>query len=95
MPNSAALGFDTPTIKRFGYRSESIGTVRLNCPQNRRQPLRKAVGTDFKGNLSLALYIVALPLPFFVPWAAQVIFVIVALIWLVPDRRIERVLPGK
>jgi len=45
MPNSAALGFDTPTIKRFGYRSESIGTVRLNCPQNRRQPLRKAVGT--------------------------------------------------
>ena len=57
--------------------------------------LRKAVGTDFKGNLSLALYIVALPLPFFVPWAAQVIFVVVALIWLVPDRRIERVLPGK
>jgi uncharacterized membrane protein len=57
--------------------------------------LRKAVGNDFKGNLSLALYIVALPLPFFVPWAAQVIFVVVALIWLVPDRRIERVLPGK
>ena len=57
--------------------------------------LHKAVGNDFKGNLSLALYIVALPLPFFVPWAAQVIFVIVALIWLVPDRRIERVLPGK
>ncbi|HYQ16000.1 MAG TPA: TMEM175 family protein [Polyangiaceae bacterium] len=57
--------------------------------------LHKAVGNDFKGNLSLALYIVALPLPFFVPWAAQVIFVVVALIWLVPDRRIERVLPGK
>ena len=57
--------------------------------------LHKAVGNDFKGNLSLAFYIVALPLPFFVPWAAQVIFVIVALIWLVPDRRIERVLPGK
>ena len=57
--------------------------------------LRKAVGTDFKGNLSLALYIVALPLPFFVPWAAQVIFGVVALIWLVPDRRSERVLSGK
>ena len=57
--------------------------------------LRKAVGSDVKGNLSLVLYLIALPLPFFMPWAAQAIFVAVALIWLVPDRRIEHVLPQK
>lgn len=57
--------------------------------------LAKAIGRDSKGNVSLVLYLIALPLPFFVPWAAQAIFVFVALIWLVPDRRIERVLPLK
>jgi uncharacterized membrane protein len=57
--------------------------------------LRKAVGSDVKGNVSLVLYLVALPLPFFIPWAAQAVFVMVALMWLVPDRRIERVLPLK
>ena len=57
--------------------------------------MRKAVGNDIKGNLSLALYIVALPLPFFVPGPRKAFMSLVALIWLVPDRRIERVLPGK
>jgi uncharacterized membrane protein len=52
--------------------------------------LKKAVGRDFKGNISTVLYAISIPLPFFVPWVAQVIFVGVALIWLVPDRRIER-----
>lgn len=57
--------------------------------------LAKAVGRDFKGNLSTALYAIAIPLAFFVPSAAQAIYVFVALMWLVPDRRIERVLPQK
>lgn len=57
--------------------------------------LGKAVGSDFKGNLSIVLYAVAIPLPFFVQWGAQAIYVCVALMWLVPDRRIERVLAGK
>ena len=55
--------------------------------------LAKAIGPDKKGLLSSALYIIALPLAFFLPWAAQILFLAVALIWLVPDRRIERVLP--
>jgi uncharacterized membrane protein len=55
--------------------------------------LAKAVGSDFKGNLSIVLYAVAIPLPYFVQWGAQAIYVLVALMWLVPDKRIERVLP--
>jgi TMEM175 potassium channel family protein len=54
--------------------------------------LAKAVGKDFKGNLSAVLCAVAVPLPFFVQWGAQAIYVLIALMWLVPDRRIERVL---
>jgi uncharacterized membrane protein len=48
-----------------------------------------AIGRDFKGNMSLALYAVAIPLTFVNRWAAVAIFALVALWWLVPDRRIE------
>jgi uncharacterized membrane protein len=54
--------------------------------------LAKAVGKDFKGNISVVLYAIEIPLAFFVQWGAQAIYVAVALLWLVPDRRIERVL---
>jgi uncharacterized membrane protein len=52
--------------------------------------LRAAVGRDVKGNLSLALYTVAIPLAFVHQAIADVIYVVVALMWLIPDRRIER-----
>jgi uncharacterized membrane protein len=56
--------------------------------------LAKAVGKDIKGNLSTAAYIVAIVLCFLVnQWPAQAIYALVALVWLVPDRRIERILP--
>jgi uncharacterized membrane protein len=51
-----------------------------------------AVGRDVKGLLSLALYVVALPLSVFATPMALGIYVLVAVMWLVPDRRIERVL---
>jgi uncharacterized membrane protein len=54
--------------------------------------LKKAVGRDLKGKLSPALYILAIVATPFSPMAAQAIFVTVALIWLIPDRRIEKVL---
>jgi TMEM175 potassium channel family protein len=57
--------------------------------------LAVAVGKDFKGKLSPALYVAAIPLAFVSPWIAGAIYVGVALIWLVPDRRIERVLQTK
>ena len=53
--------------------------------------LAKAIGRDRKGVLSVLLYAAAIPLAFVNQWVAQAIFVVVALVWLVPDRRIERV----
>src|SRR5215203_2267162 len=54
--------------------------------------LRRAVGGDTKGKLSPLLYIVAIAAAFVHPGISGALYVIVALIWLVPDRRIERVL---
>jgi len=51
--------------------------------------LAAAVGRDVKGKLSAALYAVAIPSAFFHRWIAGAIYVFVALMWLVPDRRIE------
>jgi len=52
--------------------------------------LAAAIGDDVKGNVSLMLYIAALPLAFVRAWIAEAIYAAVALMWLVPDRRIER-----
>jgi uncharacterized membrane protein len=54
--------------------------------------LAKAIGTDRKGKASIVLYAAAIPLAFASQWIAQGIYVAVALMWLVPDRRIERAL---
>src|SRR2546423_461533 len=51
--------------------------------------LATAVGNDLKGKLSLLMYSAAIPLAFVRPWVSNVLYVLVALIWLVPDRRIE------
>jgi uncharacterized membrane protein len=53
--------------------------------------LAAAVGGDVKGKISAALYAIAIPLSFFQRWIAGAIYVAVALIWLAPDRRIERI----
>ena len=55
--------------------------------------LKKAVGRDWKGKLSPVLYVLAIVVTLWAPWISEAIFVAVALIWLVPDRRIEGVLP--
>lgn len=52
--------------------------------------LKRSVGADWKGKASPALYVAAMFVAFWAPWSAQVIYVAVALLWLVPDRRIER-----
>ena len=52
--------------------------------------LKKAIGSDWKGKLSPVLYIVAIVATLRSSWIAQAIFVIAALIWLIPDRRIEK-----
>ena len=52
--------------------------------------LVKALRIDRKGNLSLALYVSAIPLAYVQPWISAALYVTVALMWLVPDKRIER-----
>jgi uncharacterized membrane protein len=54
--------------------------------------LARAVGRDIKGKVSPLLYGIAIFASFFTPWIADGVYVFVALMWLVPDRRIERVL---
>lgn len=56
--------------------------------------LRRAVGRDWKGKASPLLYLVAIAASFAAPWLAQTVYVGVALMWLVPDRRIERLSRG-
>lgn len=60
--------------------------------QGRGSLLAAALGREWKGKLSPALYLAAIPLAFVSPWIASSLYVLVALLWLVPDRRIERVL---
>jgi uncharacterized membrane protein len=54
--------------------------------------IAKAIGSDSKGKISLACYLTAIPLAFFAPWISMALYTVVALIWLIPDRRIEKVI---
>ena len=54
--------------------------------------LSQAIGNDRKGKISLVAYVVAFACSFVVPWVSVAFFVGVALLWFIPDRRIERVL---
>jgi uncharacterized membrane protein len=60
--------------------------------QGRDSILKKAVGGDWKGRMSPVLYAAAIPLAFWSPWLSMGVYIVVAIIWLVPDRRIEKVL---
>jgi uncharacterized membrane protein len=54
--------------------------------------LATAVNSDFKGKISVVIYVLAIPLAFVSTWLAGGLYVLVAIIWLVPDRRIENLL---
>jgi uncharacterized membrane protein len=60
--------------------------IKQEGPQSK---LAIAVGSDFKGKISPVLYLVGIPLAFVHPLIADAIYVTVAVMWLVPDRRIE------
>ncbi|MGO8733224.1 MAG: TMEM175 family protein [Terriglobia bacterium] len=57
--------------------------------------LKKAVGSDWKGKASPLIYLIAIPTAFWSQWISQGLYVLVAVVWLVPDRRIEKALAGK
>ena len=52
--------------------------------------LATALGADFKGKISIVIYLLAIPLAFVRSWLACALYVLVAVMWLVPDRRIEK-----
>ena len=52
--------------------------------------LSRTIGGNLKGKISLLLYAAAVPLAFLLVWIADAIYVALALLWLVPDARIER-----
>jgi uncharacterized membrane protein len=54
--------------------------------------LARSIGRDFKGKISPVLYLLAIGTAFLEPWISCLIYVLVALMWLIPDRRIERVI---
>jgi uncharacterized membrane protein len=54
--------------------------------------LANALGSDIKGKISPVLYVAAIALAFVKPWISIAIYGLVAVMWLIPDRRIERAL---
>jgi hypothetical protein len=49
-----------------------------------------AIGRDFKGKVSVVIYALSIPIAFANSWLAFSLYVLVAIMWLIPDRRIER-----
>jgi uncharacterized membrane protein len=72
--------------------SYTLLTLALLALHETGSQLARAIGRDRKGKLSLGLYVVALVFAFIVPWVSIAIFVTVAVIWIIPDRRVVRVL---
>ena len=64
--------------------------VRALLASQGNEVLAAALGSDFKGKISIVIYAVAIPLAFVRAWLAFLIYVLVAVMWLIPDRRIER-----
>jgi uncharacterized membrane protein len=69
-----------------------ILTHMLMATHERDSTLTKALGNDFKGKLSVVVYLFAIPLSFFNPWVAYTLYAAIAALWLVPDKRIENIL---
>jgi uncharacterized membrane protein len=71
----------------FAYRLLIRALIRAN---GRDSAVARAIGSDVKGNISLVAYAAAIPLAFVSPWISYAIYVAVALLWFVPDRRFVR-----
>jgi uncharacterized membrane protein len=88
------------TLPTFGYGlvlllagvAYSILEITIISSQGPGSKLRAAVGSEWKGRASVVIYLVAIGLDFVDPWVAVALYTVVALMWLVPDRRVERAL---
>ena len=93
-PRRARHGCATPERAGGNQASRSYPTqaraLSKSCCQGEHSPLQAFLGRDFKGTISALLYASGIALSFAAPWAALVCYGVVTCIWLVPDRRIEK-----
>jgi uncharacterized membrane protein len=73
----------------LAYYGLQTAIIRTQGPES---ALAAAIGPDLKGKVSPLLYVAGVILAFVDRWAAVVVYIVVALIWLIPDRRVERTL---
>ena len=76
----------------LSYTAMTLTMLRIHPPDGL---LATAIGHDFKGKLSVGLYLSAIPLSLASPWVGVALIVTVAVLWLVPDRRVARTLATK
>ena len=98
---TGATGFAAAPVAAYGMVmllaaiAYTVLTRALVAVHGHDSPLARAVGDDFKGKLSLLLYVSAVALAFVSSLAACALYVVVAVLWLVPDRRMERAVPPR
>ena len=80
------------TVMMFAGAAYFVLAHTLIALHGRESALATALGADFKGKVSIVLWMAAIPLAFVSSWLACGLFVLVAILWLIPDRRIERTL---
>ncbi len=80
------------TVHFFAGIAYLILTRTLIALHGKDSVLAVAMGRDFKGRISAVILILAIPLAFVQPWVSCAMYVLLAIIWLVPDRRIEKTL---
>jgi uncharacterized membrane protein len=85
---TAVYGF-TLLMPAIAYTLLQMAIVHHQGPHS---VLASAVGRDFKGKASVALYAAGIALAFLVPWISIALYEVVAIMWLIPDRRIEKVI---
>lgn len=91
--------FDTLPVAAYGFVLLMTGMAYyvlahlLVGHHGRESLLAKALGEDWKGKSSVLIYVIAIGLAFVQPWIACALYVGVAILWLVPDQRIEKLLP--
>ncbi|MGH9702843.1 MAG: TMEM175 family protein [Candidatus Acidiferrales bacterium] len=76
------------TMSAIAYLFLERSIIACNGPNSK---LARAVGSDIKGKLSLSIYVLAIALAFVRPWIAILLYVVIAMIWFIPDRRIESI----
>jgi uncharacterized membrane protein len=83
------------TVLLFAGFAYFILTRTLIAHHGRDSAIATALGRDVKGKASLGIYLVAIVSSFLTPWLAYALYVLVAVMWLIPDRRIERAFPER